>query len=242
MEITIKKARTLAGLSRAEMSRKFEIPIRTLENWESGVNHPPVWAEKLIIEKLIIMKKEGLDMVKNTSLNLDKLGCYKEEFLQKVAEIHALDFDEDITKDLEENEFNFFRMLIARDYDVEKRFHFEAKKKIVMAGKSSVFKNWKEHSTITVDDFLDALSWVCDDPKNGGARKCKVTREIALTPTGIKKLKIIYEDLGFNHLLEIDTGKKWEGEFFEQDCDKKFDPTGKVKLMQKICLSAECLI
>ena len=50
------------------------------------------------------------------------------------------------------------------------------------------------------------------------------------------------EDLGFNHLLEIDTGKKWEGEFFEQDCDKKFDPTGKVKLMQKICLSAECLI
>lgn len=59
MEMTIKEARTLAGLSRAEMSRKFEIPIRTLENWESGVNHPPVWAEKLIIEKLEKLQTKG---------------------------------------------------------------------------------------------------------------------------------------------------------------------------------------
>lgn len=48
----IKAARMEAGLSRAEMSRRFEIPIRTLENWEAGTRVPPVWAEKLIIEKL----------------------------------------------------------------------------------------------------------------------------------------------------------------------------------------------
>ena len=52
-ESEIKKARIEAGItSRAEMSRVFEIPIRTLENWESGVRIPPHWAEKLIIEKL----------------------------------------------------------------------------------------------------------------------------------------------------------------------------------------------
>lgn len=52
-ESEIKKARIEAGItSRAEMSRLFEIPIRTLENWESGVRIPPHWAEKLIIEKL----------------------------------------------------------------------------------------------------------------------------------------------------------------------------------------------
>lgn len=52
-ESEIKKARIEAGItSRAEMSRLFEIPVRTLENWESGVRIPPHWAEKLIIEKL----------------------------------------------------------------------------------------------------------------------------------------------------------------------------------------------
>lgn len=56
--MTIKKKREEIGLSRAEMARQFKIPIRTLENWEAGINHPPVWAEKLIIEKLENIKNE----------------------------------------------------------------------------------------------------------------------------------------------------------------------------------------
>lgn len=51
-ESEIKKARMEMGLSRAAMSRLFEIPIRTLEDWESGKNMPAHWAEKLILEKL----------------------------------------------------------------------------------------------------------------------------------------------------------------------------------------------
>lgn len=51
-ESEIKKARMEIGLSRAAMSRLFEIPIRTLEDWESGKNMPAHWAEKLILEKL----------------------------------------------------------------------------------------------------------------------------------------------------------------------------------------------
>ena len=59
-ESEIKKARIEAGItSRAEMSRLFEIPVRTLENWESGVRIPPHWAEKLIIEKLEQIKING---------------------------------------------------------------------------------------------------------------------------------------------------------------------------------------
>lgn len=53
----IKEARIEAGLSRAEMSRRFKIPIRTLENWESEKNTPPEWAEILIIEKLEAIRK-----------------------------------------------------------------------------------------------------------------------------------------------------------------------------------------
>lgn len=55
-ECAIRAARAEAGLSRAEMSRIFEIPLRTLENWEAGTRLPAHWAEKLIVEKLESMK------------------------------------------------------------------------------------------------------------------------------------------------------------------------------------------
>jgi DNA-binding transcriptional regulator YiaG len=56
--MTIKEAREQAGLSRAEMSRIFEIPIRTLEEWDAGRRTPPPYVEKLIIEKLQTISKE----------------------------------------------------------------------------------------------------------------------------------------------------------------------------------------
>lgn len=58
MSSKIKDARMDLGMSRAEMHRVFEIPIRTLEDWDSGKRNPPVWAEKLILEKLERMKEE----------------------------------------------------------------------------------------------------------------------------------------------------------------------------------------
>ena len=54
--MTIKEARESIGMSRAEMSRVFEIPIRTLEDWDNGKRTPPPYVEKLIIEKLLSMK------------------------------------------------------------------------------------------------------------------------------------------------------------------------------------------
>lgn len=56
--MTIKEAREQAGLSRAEMSRIFDIPIRTLEEWDAGRRTPPPYVEKLIIEKLQTISKE----------------------------------------------------------------------------------------------------------------------------------------------------------------------------------------
>ena len=56
--MNIKEAREVAGLSRAEMSRLFEIPVRTLENWDAGKSSPPPYVEKLIVEKLETIRKE----------------------------------------------------------------------------------------------------------------------------------------------------------------------------------------
>ena len=56
---------------------------------------------------------------------------------------------------------------------------FETKKKIVLAGNSRIFNDWAAHSTITMDEFISALQWLCEDAldENG-----KLTREIALAP------------------------------------------------------------
>ena len=56
--MTIKEARYLSGLTQKEVSVLLEIPLRTLENWESGVRVPPVYVEKLIVEKFVSVKKE----------------------------------------------------------------------------------------------------------------------------------------------------------------------------------------
>lgn len=57
--MNLKEARTCAGMTQAEMSERFEIPKRTIENWETGKRKCPVYVEKLIVEKLeeIIMTK-----------------------------------------------------------------------------------------------------------------------------------------------------------------------------------------
>lgn len=61
--MNLKEARTHAGLTQAEMSERFEIPKRTIENWETGQRKCPVYVEKLIVEKLeeiIMIKSEDV--------------------------------------------------------------------------------------------------------------------------------------------------------------------------------------
>ncbi|EJP32486.1 DNA-binding helix-turn-helix protein [Selenomonas sp. FOBRC9] len=52
MSARIKEARQAAGLTQKGMSELLFIPLRTIENWESGKRNPPLWAENLIVEKL----------------------------------------------------------------------------------------------------------------------------------------------------------------------------------------------
>lgn len=41
---------------------------------------------------------------------------------------------------------------------------YNYKKRLVQEGKSQIFKNWASHSSITAEEFLENLEWVCDDP------------------------------------------------------------------------------
>lgn len=55
--MTILEARKEAGLTQKQVFELIGIPVRTLQNWESGVRVCPLWCEKLIIEKLLSLKK-----------------------------------------------------------------------------------------------------------------------------------------------------------------------------------------
>ncbi len=54
-ESHIKKKREKMGVSAAELSRRLDIPYRTLQDWEAGKRTPAPWAEKLILEKMDTM-------------------------------------------------------------------------------------------------------------------------------------------------------------------------------------------
>lgn len=57
--MTIKEARLNAGLTQQRMSEVFEIPKRTIENWEAGKRNPPAYVEKLIIRELERIAEEN---------------------------------------------------------------------------------------------------------------------------------------------------------------------------------------
>ena len=47
-----KEARLAAGLTRAAMAELMEIPLRTLENWESGNRIQPKYVERWVLKEL----------------------------------------------------------------------------------------------------------------------------------------------------------------------------------------------
>lgn len=89
--MNLKEARTCAGLTQAEMSERFEIPKRTIENWEAGKRKCPVYVEKLIVEKLeeiIMMKSEDVAKKANEINELqESLPEVKVGDITKLAEI-----------------------------------------------------------------------------------------------------------------------------------------------------------
>lgn len=55
--LTIKDIRAVTGLSQAAFARRFSIPRRTVENWESGVNVCPVYVRLLLAHAVGLYKQ-----------------------------------------------------------------------------------------------------------------------------------------------------------------------------------------
>lgn len=46
--MTARQIRELTGLSRVRFCEKYNIPLRTMENWEGGVNNAPQYVLDLL--------------------------------------------------------------------------------------------------------------------------------------------------------------------------------------------------
>lgn len=59
MTSNLKTTRIKLGLTQKQVSELLGIPLRTIENWEIGQRKCPEYVERLIIDKLEQIKKEG---------------------------------------------------------------------------------------------------------------------------------------------------------------------------------------
>ena len=53
--------RAILGISRAEFSRRYNIPVRTLEDWDSGRKNPPIYVLELL-ERAV--REDALNSIK----------------------------------------------------------------------------------------------------------------------------------------------------------------------------------
>lgn len=60
--MTITEMREYLGTSRVAFSRLYKIPVRTLENWESGARKPPEYILYLL-ERAVKGDKENLALI-----------------------------------------------------------------------------------------------------------------------------------------------------------------------------------
>ncbi len=66
MDWIIKEARAEYGLTQKDLSEITDIPLRTIENWESGKRTPSPWVEKLVYSYLKQYPKNRYGIITET--------------------------------------------------------------------------------------------------------------------------------------------------------------------------------
>ena len=98
----------------------------------------------------------------------------------------------------------------------ECKWNFSTKEKIILAGNSKVFNDWHKNCGVSMDDFLHALRWLCEDPCNGGRNGIMMTRELG-SKRGDPKLyrlkRLYYQNTNdFAGFYYEDTGLSWSNQ------------------------------
>ena len=79
--------RSILGISRAAFGRKYNIPIRTLEDWDAGKKNPPDYVLDML-ERIVNEDKEGKDM---NELTMDRIRIAKMLLAEKGIKVFQKD-------------------------------------------------------------------------------------------------------------------------------------------------------
>lgn len=90
MDLMIKEARMEYGLTQKDLSEITDIPLRTIENWESGKRTPSQWVEKMVFSYLKQYPKNQHGIVTKTK------GIYEVNQIKEA--LLPLTFKYDISK------------------------------------------------------------------------------------------------------------------------------------------------
>ena len=55
----IKELRKKTGLSQSKFAAKFEIPVRTLQQWEQGISAPPEYLVRMMAYIMLLEERTG---------------------------------------------------------------------------------------------------------------------------------------------------------------------------------------
>ena len=75
----IKEIRKLTGLSAQKFGDKYDIPLRTIQNWEGGVNTPPPYLVKLL-ERVV---KEDIEEPFKPMVEIDLYSVIKQKYIER---------------------------------------------------------------------------------------------------------------------------------------------------------------
>lgn len=59
--MNIKEIRSLTGLSQTDFGRRYNIPMRTIQNWETGQRECPIYVQELLEFKVKYDLQEELN-------------------------------------------------------------------------------------------------------------------------------------------------------------------------------------
>lgn len=94
----IKDMRLQTGMTQKEFGEYFNIPVRTIENWETGKRNPPEYVAELIKYKY---EKEGLGML--------NLGEYKLKDVEESEMFYVTTLDTNIIVTLDPQELEPYK-------------------------------------------------------------------------------------------------------------------------------------
>lgn len=82
--MSIRELRAQLGITQGEFAARYNIPYRTVQNWESGVRKPPVYIMELLENRIIS------DLVNRRTLSLPKYDPQKKDLPKRCDYIGAI--------------------------------------------------------------------------------------------------------------------------------------------------------